>query len=404
MIRASWPTLTQNLLVLDSREAILDLAPLLESLAERCGQAGAMHWLPYFLDPNVMGRRIPILVLLLRPEEIEGRSLCVDDVNSAVLFFEYQVLGVRTGAVAHARNTTGDAIGSSSVIAPRGERTRVAATAARALIERGASIVLATYEGAEDSEGGTILSGRPGVFSATRRRRIAHSLRLMPTLDATLATLGKSTRFNLRYYRRRLEKQMRCEYIDDASQALSMDDLQALNAGSLNPVAAEEFMRRVRSASELPGSFLSGLRGLDGRWLSLVGGWRQGSTTVLFWQMNTAGFEKHSISTVMRCFLLEKEIARGAQRLLIHGGTPHTMRHAFEQETVADLILRRRNLQGTLLFWASRLLLRPSGLGLRPNFLTSALQDPSLHWESCPASVAPKTRASIKPRTVIKAA
>ena len=398
MIRASWPTLTQNLLILDRREAILDLAPVLETLAGRCGQAGAMHWLPYFLDPAVMGRRTPYLVLMLRPEEVEGRSLCADDIQAAALFFEYQICGIRTGAVAHARSATGEAIGFSSVIAPRSERTRVATAAARALIERGASIVLATYEGAAESDRAPLMKGLPGVLSAMRRREVSRALPLLPTLDATLATLGKSTRFNLRYYRRRLAKRMSCEYVPDARAALRGADLAALNAASLNPVDPAEFERRIRSASELPGSFLSGLRGPNG-WLSLAGGWRQGATTVLFWQMNTSGFEKHSITTVMRSFLLEHEIGLGAQRLLIHGGTPHTMSHAFEQETVADLIVRRKGLQGRLLFWASRACQNGAAVGLRPNFLASTLQDPALCWVSSTAADSPRMRVPLKPRT-----
>lgn len=167
MIRASWPTLTKQLLVLDRREAILDLAPLLESLAERCGQAGAMHWLPYFLNDAVTGRRAPYLVLVLRPEQDQARSLCVDDVEAAALFFEYRILGLRTGAVA-----TGDAVGFSSVIAPKQQRTLVAAIAARALVERGASIVLATYDGAAEPEARPMLSGWTGVLSATRKRLV----------------------------------------------------------------------------------------------------------------------------------------------------------------------------------------------------------------------------------------
>ena len=403
MIRANWPTLTQTLLILDRREAILNLAPVLETLAGRCGQAGAMHWLPYFLDPAVMGRRTPYLVLMLKPGGNDGRSLCAEDIHAAALFFEYQVFGIRTGAVAHARSTTGDAVGFSSVIAPWSERTRVATAAARALIERGASVVLATYEGGPDREGTPVLTGAPNLFSAVRRRRVSRALPLGPTLDATLAQMGKSTRFNLRYYRRRLAKQMPCEYVPDATAALRGEDLQALNAASLNPVDPHEFERRVQSASELPGSFLSGLRGPQG-WLSLAGGWRQNGTTVLFWQMNTAGFEKHSLSTVMRSYLLEHEIGQGAQRLLIHGGTPHTIRHAFQQETVEDLIVRRKGLQARLLIWASRLCRTSVGFGLRPNFLSSALQDPTLLWVASSAAVKNQVRVPLKSRTFGEAA
>lgn len=382
MMRASWPTLTQNLLVLDTRKAILDLAPLLEELAERCGQAGAMHWLPYFLDKAVMTRRTPFLVLVLRPEQHQGRSFSVEEVEAAALFFEYRVFGLRTGAVA-----TGDAVGFNSVIAPQGQRALVAARAARVLVERGASIVLATYEGEGEPEPKSLLTGWPGVMAASRERRVGRMLPLLSTLEDTLAQMSKSTRANLRYYRRRLERELGCEYVPDAATALIDVDLQALNASSLNPLPAREFKRRVRCAAQLPGSFLSGLRTPDGRWLSLVGGWRQEKTTVLHWQMNSAGFERQSIGTGMRSFLLEHEIALGATRLLIYGGTPHPMRHAFVQDTVADLVVRRKGVQALALCWTSRLFATPGGVLGSGNFLARLLQDPGLEWvSSAPAS------------------
>ncbi len=380
MIKASLPSLTRSHLVLDSREAILDLAPLLENLAERCGQPGAMHWLPYFLDPSVTGRRVPYLVLLLRPEESQGRSLSADDIEAAALFFEYRLFGIRTGAV-----TTGDAVGFSSVIAPQGQRASVATIAARALVGRGATIVLATYQSAGEPEAKPMLAGWPGVLWAWKQRQVGRTLQLCASFDETLARMGKSTRFNLRYYRRRFEKQHACEYVPAAAAQLRGVNLQEINAASLHPVHAAEFERRVHSATHLAGSFLVGLRGEDGRWLSLIGGWRQGATTVLHWQTNAAGFEKHSIGTIMRSFFLEHEIANGARSLLIYGGTPHTMRHSFEQESVADLVVRRKTLRGRALQWASRFIASPGGLTGRPNFLADTLCSPDLQWAHSPA-------------------
>lgn len=380
MLRASVPSLTQNLMVLESREAILSLAPLLAQLASRCGQPGALHWLPYFLDQAVTRHRLPRLVLLLRPEDGQNCSLTADDLEGAALFFEYQLCGVRTGLV-----STGDAVGFSSVIAPGGQRAQVAAAAARALVERGAMVVLATYACAGEPDTRSTLAGWPGVLWAARSRSVGRTLRLQPTLEATLARMGKSTRFNLRYYRRRLQKQVPCEYIADAAPLLRDADLDEINAASLNPVSPEEFSRRVESASNLPGSFLTGLRAGDGRWLSLAGGWRQDGTTVLHWQSNRAGLERHSIGTVMRSFLLEAEIARGARHLLIFGGTPHTMRHAFDQEAVADLIVQKKGLHAAALRRAAYWFSLHAGLWGRANFLADLLSSPALQWAESPA-------------------
>lgn len=166
MIKAAWPVIQPNALVLDTRDAILHVAPLLQELAERCGHVGGMHWVHYLLEDAGKSRRIPYLVLMLRPEEHQGRSLCADDVEAAALFFEYRIFGRRSGAVA-----TADAKGFSSVIAPAGEARRMATLAARALVARGADIVLASYEADEGPDPTANFSGWPSLLSASRRRQ-----------------------------------------------------------------------------------------------------------------------------------------------------------------------------------------------------------------------------------------
>lgn len=384
MMTASWPTAVPNaepnLMILSSREAILNLAPVLQALAERTRQPGAMHWLGYFLDKGVAGRRVPYLVLLLKPEENQGSSLSVNDLQAAALFFEYHICGIGTGAF-----TTGDATGFNSVIAPFAERTQVAAVALRALIQRGAAVVLATYEGLKAAQPRDVLASLPGLQVASRQRHVGRSMKLYPTFEATLRHLGKHTRSNLRYYRRRLEKLMPLTYVPEVAPALAGADLQAMNAGSLNPVSPAEFQRRIHSSTRLPGSFLCGLRGPDGQWMSLIGGWRQAGITVLHWQMNTAGFEKHSIGTVMRSFFLQSEIARGAEELLIHGGTPHSMHHAFEAQPIADLIVRRKGLRSLVLRSFAHLFATPRGVLGRGNFFASTLLDKQLEWVPGPS-------------------
>jgi hypothetical protein len=172
---------------------------------------------------------------------------------------------------------------------------------------------------------------------------------------------------------------MQMEYVPDAGRALRGVNLQALNAASLNPIEPGEFARRVQAAANLPESFLVGLRSADGTWLSLIGGWRQGTTTVLHWQMNRAGYEKHSLGTVMRSFFLENEIAHGATDLFIYGGTPHSMRHAFDEQPVADLVLQRRCWTGEALRRASGLLRRYAKVG-GADFLLECLHSSDMQW------------------------
>jgi hypothetical protein len=358
-----------DLILLEGREAILPCAALLQALAERCDQQGAMHWLEYFLSERYTRRKHPYLVLKVRRRITDG-EISVDDVTAAALLFEYRILGWRTRAF-----STDDAVGFRTVIAPPQQRAEMAERSAKVLIQHGAHIVLVTYEASSRRHHA---QNKPEAFRdlrvGTRSRSIGRIFHVEDTFDATLARMGKSTRFNLRYYRRRLVKREPCIFVEDARAALSVEELRPLNQYSLNPVPWPEFELRWRCGSELPGSFVVGLRTEQGRWLSLIGGWRQGSTTVVYWQLNTSGFERDSIGTVMRSFFLEHEVQRHTRKLLIFGGTPHTLRYAFEQDTIADLLVCRPSQRAALLrhlAWAFSSELSLTG---RRNFLAETLR------------------------------
>ena len=68
------------------------------------------------------------------------------------------------------------------------------------------------------------------------KRPVAMTLLLEPTVKETLAKLGKSTRFNLGYYRRRLQAAEPCEFVDNAGNFLQEHELEGLNRTSLNPI------------------------------------------------------------------------------------------------------------------------------------------------------------------------
>lgn len=165
MIKAAWPVPQPNLLVLHSREAILDLVPLLESLAVRCGSAASMESLLEVLAGASQKRQIPYLVLVLRPEEHQGSSLSADDVEAAALLLEQRVGGLRMGTI-----VTAEARGFTGVIAAAGQEMRTAALAIRALIERGAEVVLATFGGAANLDLETAFGDGLRVVSAVHRR------------------------------------------------------------------------------------------------------------------------------------------------------------------------------------------------------------------------------------------
>ena len=335
---------------------VLAQSSLLESLAERCDQAGAMNALSYFLAASSFKGKKPCLVLIVESGAMNTSqpgdlSFGGESVHAAVLLFEYRVFGLPTGAFC-----TDDWGGFRTVIAPETEREAVSAMAAEALLRKGAQLALISY-GHLPRKGRTAApSLNLPVLWATRKRKKAMTLLLEPTLQATLATIGKSTRFNLGYYRRRLHAVTQCELIGDIRGLVPEHELDVINRASLNPIQPSELRMQYKSACNSPGGFLLGLRSAQGQWLSLIGGWRQRDVTVLHWQINAAGYEKLSIGTAMRSYFLEHEIQLGARKLIYYGGTPHSIGNSFMREEVTDLMVRRRSLHGAALHGVGRVL------------------------------------------------
>ena len=356
------------------RADVLSHASALEDLAERSGQPGAMHGLAYLLDQEYAARKVPHLVLFFSPDQHDSRRLL-----GSVLLFEYRIGTWKTGLI-----STGDSFGVRTVIGPEVLRPSLAAAACSVLLRRGAKIVLVSFKQRPQALIAYEEMPRTEGLWSVQARVVRDQLRLAASYDATLARLGKRTRTHLRYYRRRLEEALPCEFVADAAGMINGDNartLIGLNRSSRYPLPQAAFDLQYLSTAGLPGGFVSGLRSKAGAWLSLAGGWRQGDTTWVQWQTNAAGFEGYSLSTVLRSFLLEAELVRGTKRLAFHGGTSHSMAHAFEEETVVDLMARRAGLFSVLLVRAvSRFYGTLPLLHSRGNFLADALRSRRLRW------------------------
>ena len=348
-----------------------------------------MHWLDYFLDPTSLLTKPPYLVtkppyLVLQLWDASTVDLLhSDNIRAAALFFEYRLAGIPTGVLC-----TDDAVGFRTVIAAREERARFAERAANALLKSGAHVVLTTYETSDDRE--SVPKPLPGALLGYRQRLVGRMLTLAPTYDETLSHVGRLTRRNLRYYRRHLESHLPLNFVADARAELSFAEFMRLDARSRNPVRRERelWLRWCNSCSET-GGFLEGLRSEEGKWLALVGGWRHETTTVLHWQLNIEGYERDSIGVVMRSFFFEHEIARGARKLLMYGGTPHSIRHAFDEDSIADLLLCRRSLRSSVLLFLARPLMQHSSTARRNHLLQMLADLPLRGYSSRHTQLAP---------------
>jgi hypothetical protein len=339
-----------------------------------------MSWLGYFVDAPTTLPKLHYILLVVKSGTLDS-NVQLDDIYGAVHLFEYHFFGIPIRIF-----STDDVSGFRTVVAPRGARAAIAEIAMDALVQRGVQIAVVSYESEERAVTAPRLETR-NIEWARRTRPYSKSMRLMHTFEETLATLGKSTRFNLRYYRRRLSAAFPVEFVADARGMLREDEVETLNRGSLNPDTRDQLLAQYRACS-LPGGFLLGLRTVEGKWLSLIGGWRQGDVTVLHWQMNASGYEKLSIGTAMRSYFLEHEVERGARSLMFYGGTPHSIQNAFVPEEVTDLFVRQRSWQARALRVVAKLFAVPRWFMRGPNFLARAICRENLQWHANDATTA----------------
>jgi hypothetical protein len=355
--------------LLRGRAAISAKAEMLEELCRQTGQTGAMHWLEFKMGTPTAAKKIPTLLLIGLNANVTPEEATADDVLGAVMLYEYKLAGRGLRLFA-----TDDMTGLGTVIAPAPMRTQVAEAACAELVELGALAVLITVAPGTGCAQPEYLRERPAAaFKIARQvRSVPLGLPLEKTFEETLATLGKHTRRNLRYYRRRVENNMGSEFVPRVE--MSRRDFLKFNRASMNPTTDALAGWRYDSAQDGMGMMFAGMRARDGRWLSLIGGRRHRETIEIDWQMNLAGLTRYSLSTVMRSYVLEHESELGMKHMVFTGGTPHSMRHSFACVDAMDVVVVRRSAAGGVLRRLARWV-------LPGNFLMQILRDPELRWE-----------------------
>jgi hypothetical protein len=352
--------------LLRGREAIVAKWEMLQTLCERTGQTGVMHWLDYQISKPTEAKKIPTMLLVGLPENMSPAEATADDVLGVVMLYEYKFASIGLQLFA-----TADMVGRRTVIAPAAMRTQVAEAACAKLIEQGALAVMITYM--PEAQPLSARERPAAKFEMARQERsVPLGLVLGSTFDETLATLGKHTRRNLRSYRRRLESDRGSEFVPQAE--ISRTDFLTFNQASMNPFSDAMARFRYDSAQSESGMMFAGMRAQDGQWLSLIGGRRYRDALDIDWQMNLAGMTHYSLSTVMRSYVLEHETGLGTKNMVFTGGTPHSIRHSFACVEATDLVALRRSFAGRALRSLSRRL-------LRGNFMGQTLSNDQLRWE-----------------------
>ena len=318
----------------------------INALRQRSGSIDdEMTSLHRFLSWASMWGELPIALLMRRSGELYG----------AVLLSFRRKYGIPLGLA-----RAGNLGGQGGVIAAAPDRAAVMEAASRILLRQpfAHTVVLSTLW-ANQAAPGPVLPV-PGVQGQWHFREVRLRLDLSGGLEATMERLGYKMRRNLRYYRRRAEGEFGCRFMPALTPEQRRQAVDALCGAGTYPTASGRARRLEAALLTTPGHFAMGLQDREGAWLSYVAGWRGAGGTYIDWQLNRDQLESASISTVMRSYLLDHEIARQSPAIIFVGGTTPFWSRVCEPGVCGDLLATRAGWAGQL---ARRLACRISPAG-----------------------------------------
>ena len=148
-------------------------------------------------------------------------------------------------------------------------------------------------------------------------------LPLTDNYEQFLNGLGKTTRHNFRYYRRRFETAGH-HFVEN----LSVDELRSaaldlyLKCKYTGRSQQAEIKKGLDMVAAAHHPLAVGLKHFNGEWLSVIGGWYRPGAAVLRFQCNdNRDFGSDSLSVVLRAFLIEQLIRQGMTELSIWSDT-----------------------------------------------------------------------------------
>jgi hypothetical protein len=317
--------------VLRGARAIEGIGPEVEQLRQYTGQSdNPLLCLDFFLGRvRLFPHNQPVLLLARSKERLEG----------VVYFMEKTVCGIPIGYLRGFDHLTGE----SSVIAREQVRASLLQIAIQQLfVQTRVRVAWATVcQGAEKSFT-ALQQVRPFLRVETSSVSREHRLKLAETFDATLSHFGTHTRRNLRYYRRRAEKDLNASFHAGLGREESQEAFEQLNKVCFEPFAdcVAHWWKMDGLVCTRPGYFAMGLRA-NGRWISYLTGIRSGKLTYVLVQINHNGFSRYSLSTVMRSYFFEHEILRRQSEIKFVNGTNALFQRCCELDTCVTVSARR---------------------------------------------------------------
>jgi hypothetical protein len=325
--------------VLRGHQAIMSVGSEITELLERADQGdNPLLHLDFFLGRvSLFPGNLPVVLLVRSANRLEG----------AVYLYEKTFCGIPTGYLRGFDHLTGE----SSVIAREEVCVSILQVAIHQLfLKTGARVAWATVRAGAAQPIATSQQDVQRLETGSISRE--YRLKLKDTFADTLSQFGSHTRRNLRYYRRRAEKELRTSFHPQLTIAESDEALQQLSKCSFQPfpISLAEWRKMDGLLRTQPGYFAMGLRA-NGEWISYLSGMCKGRFTYVFIQMNHNGFARYSLSTVMRSHFFEHEIERGQKEINFVNGTCALFQRCCETDTCVTVSARRGLIAFIIFHW-----------------------------------------------------
>jgi hypothetical protein len=249
----------------------------------------------------------PHVVLVKRREEVVG-----------IFYARERMLGNYATGLFHLDTTLG-----SMPVAEHCSRDQVFLAALKALLEQvrvRALRLIIPPDGVEEHAARVFFSSLQFEVLSTVVERQHRVVKLRSSYEDFLDSLGKRTRRNFRYYRRRFEADGH-RFVNGLSLSEFMEATFLLLQRNVIGVNSVDLQCASKMIGETQQPLLVGLRHGNGQWLSTLGGWYDHHRVVVIAQVNNdQEYPQYSLSSVLRAYLCEKLIEQGITEVVFWGG------------------------------------------------------------------------------------
>jgi len=222
-------------------------------------------------------------------------------------------------------------------------------TLAKAVGNRGVSTLQVLGQGlTADLESGA-RSKRGGSQETLNLSTVQEVMPLEHTYDGLLRRLGKHTRRNILQCRKWASSNAITFHYSPSFLPFDHSGLSVLASQNM-PVRknAGELLKTIQFATSRQQQFEASLTHPTGKPFSVAGGFIEGDLALMVYQINDRAYRTLNPSLMLRGFLIEHLIERGARHLAFVGGCAGVLNHQCVTVPVAELLLVRKTISAQI--------------------------------------------------------